>query len=80
MVVIPILFYVSIIWWPRIKYKISQTKLSKPQRLACLGTTEAIRMATTAAIEVLLELPLPYLKIQAEAQTGIYILNCNEQW
>jgi hypothetical protein len=38
-----------------------------------------MRTAPTATI-VLLGLPPVYLKIEAEAQAGIYRLSCNEQW
>jgi hypothetical protein len=80
MVVRPIITYAAIIWWPRLKYKTSQAKLSKLQRLAYLGITGTMRMAPTAAIEVLLGLPPLHLKIEAEARTGIYRLCCNEEW
>jgi hypothetical protein len=36
--------------------------------------------APTVATEVLLGLPPLNLKIEAEAQAGIYRLSCNEQW
>jgi hypothetical protein len=35
----------------------SQAELSKLQRMACLGITGAMRMAPTAAMEILLGLP-----------------------
>jgi len=75
-----IVTYATTVWWPRVEYKTSRAKLSKLQRLACLGITGAIRMAPTAAIEVLLGLPPLHLKMEAEAQVGIYRLSCNEQW
>jgi hypothetical protein len=79
-VVRPIITYAAMIWWPSLKFKISQAKLSKLQRLACLGVTGAMRTAPTAAIEVFLGLPPLHLKIAAEARAGIYRLGCNEQW
>jgi hypothetical protein len=36
-------------------------------------------MAPTAAVEVLVGL-LPHLKMEAEAQAGIYRLSCDGQW
>jgi hypothetical protein len=51
MVVRRIITYAAMIWWPRLKYKISQAKLSKLQRLAWLGITGATRTAPTVAIE-----------------------------
>jgi hypothetical protein len=58
MVVRPIITYAAMIWCSRLKYKTSQAKLSKLQRLVSLGITGAMRMAPTAATEVLLGLPL----------------------
>jgi hypothetical protein len=80
MVVRPTITYVTMVWWPRLKFMMSQAKLSKLQRLACLGVTGTTRAAPTAEIEVLLGLPHLHLKIAAEAQAGIYRLSCNEQW
>jgi hypothetical protein len=80
MVVRPIITYAAMIWWPRLKYTTSKAKLSKLQRLAYLGITGAMRTATTDTIEVPLGLPPLHLNIEAEAQAGIYRLNCNEQW
>jgi hypothetical protein len=80
MVVRPIITYAAMVWWLRLKFKMSQARLSKLQRLACLGVTGAMRTAPTAAIEVFLGLPPLHLKIEAEALAGIYRLSCNEQW
>jgi hypothetical protein len=78
--VTPIFTYAATIWWPRLKYKTSEAKLIKLQRLACLGVAGAIRTVPTAAIEVLLGLPPLHFKIEAETRAGIYRLSCNEQW
>jgi hypothetical protein len=75
MVVRSIIIYAAMIWWPRLKYKTSQAKLSKLQRLACLGKTGAMRTAPTAAIGVFLGLPPLHLKLEAEARAGIYRLS-----
>jgi hypothetical protein len=80
MVVRPVITYASTVWWPRIRYTTCRAKLSKLQRLACLGITGAMKTAPTAAIEVLLGLPPLHLAMEAEAQAGIYRLSCNEQW
>jgi hypothetical protein len=79
MMVRPIITYAAMVWWPRMKYKTSQGKLSNLQRLACLGITGAMKIVPTAAIEVLLGLPPLHLKIEAKARVGIYRLSCNEQ-
>jgi hypothetical protein len=80
MVLRPIITYAAMTWWLRLKYKTSQAKLSKLQRLACPGITRAMRMAPIATIEVLLGFPPLHLKMEAEAWVGIYRLSCNEQW
>jgi hypothetical protein len=41
---------------------------------------EAMKMAPTAAVAVLLGLPPLDLKTEAEARAGIYRFSCNEQW
>jgi hypothetical protein len=68
MVLRPTITYAATVWWPRMKYKTSRAKLSKPQRLACLGITGAMKRAPTAAVEVLLGLPPLHLKMEAKAQ------------
>jgi hypothetical protein len=62
MVVRPIITYDIIVWWPRVEYRTSRAKLSKLQRLACLGITGTIWTAPTAAMEVLPGLPSLHLK------------------
>jgi ribonuclease HI len=79
MVVRPIITYAAMVWWLRSKYKTSQVKLSKLQRLACLGITEAMKTNSAATIGVLLGLPPLHLKMEAEAWAGIHKLSCNEQ-
>jgi hypothetical protein len=73
MVVRPIITYAATIWWPKLKYKTIQAKLSKLQRLTCLG----IAGAPTATV-VLLGLLLLHLNIEAEAEVGIHRHSCNE--
>jgi hypothetical protein len=75
-----IVTYAATIWWPRVKLKTSQAELSKPQRMAYLGITGAMRKTPTAAIEVLLGLPPLHLQVDAEAKAGNYRLRCNDQW
>jgi hypothetical protein len=75
-VVRPIITYAATIWWPRVKLKTSQAELSKPQMMACLGITGAMRIAPTAAMEVLLGLPPLHLQVEAETRIGNYRLRC----
>jgi hypothetical protein len=79
-VVRPIFTYAAIIWWPIVKLKTSQAELSKLQRTACLGITEAIRTVPTTAMEVLLGLPSLHLQMEADAKVENYGLRCNDQW
>jgi hypothetical protein len=53
-------------------------KLSKLQRLFCLGLRGATRTAPTAAVEILPKLPLLQLKIEAEDWVRIYSINWSE--
>jgi hypothetical protein len=76
----PIVTYVATIWCPTVKLKTSQAELSKLQGMPCLGITGAMRIAPTAAMEVLLELHPLHLQVDAETKTGNYRLRCNEQW
>lgn len=59
-VIRPMLTYGSMLWLPRLKYKVSRTELIRLQRLTCLATKGAMRMASTAAVDVLMGLP-PHL-------------------
>jgi hypothetical protein len=67
MVIRPMLSYGFTIWWSRVTYKVNRLELGRLQRLACLAITEAMRMAPTAAMEVLLGLPPLHMMIGAEA-------------
>lgn len=50
------------------------------QWLAFLGITGPMRLASAAAIEVVLRLPPLHLELETEARAGIYRFYCNEQW
>jgi hypothetical protein len=79
MVIRPVLNYGSMVWWPRVRYNVSRTELSKLQKQVCLAITGTMKTTPTAAMEVLLGLP-PLVMIEAEAQAEIYRLMCNQQW
>jgi hypothetical protein len=79
MVIRSILIYGSMVWWPRLRY-ISRMELYKLQRLVCLAITEAMKTTPTAAIEVLLGLPLLHVIIQVETHAGTYRFMCKQQW
>jgi hypothetical protein len=78
-VVRPTVTYAATIWWPRVKFKISQAELSELQTMACVGITGEISTAPTVAMEVLLGLPPLHLPVEEEAKIGNYRLHCNEQ-
>jgi hypothetical protein len=78
-VVRPIFTYTATIGWPRVKLKTSQAEICKLQRMSYLGIIGAMRTAPTAAMEVLLGLPLLHLQMEAEAKIRNYRLLCNEQ-
>jgi hypothetical protein len=44
-----------------------------------MGITEAMSMAPTPVIEVLLGRPPLHLQLEVEAKAGVYRLNCNYQ-
>jgi hypothetical protein len=56
--------FVSLVWWPGCQTASAKKKLSKVQRLACLGITGVIRTTPTGAMEVLVGLPLLDLVIR----------------
>jgi hypothetical protein len=52
MVIRPVLTYGCTVWWPKVRYNVSRTELSKLQNLS--GYNRVMKMTPTAAIEVLL--------------------------
>ena len=56
-IVRPTISFASIVWWPGCRKASAKKKLSKLQRLACLGITGAIRTTPTGAMEALFGLP-----------------------
>jgi hypothetical protein len=70
MVIRPILTYSSTVWWPRVRYNVSRTELSKIQRLTCLAHTGVMKATSTAAMEIFLGLPPLHVMIEEEAQAG----------
>ena len=56
-IVRPTLTFASLVWWPGCQMASAKKKLSKVQRLACLGITGASRTTPTGEMEVLIGLP-----------------------
>ena len=63
-IVWPTTSFASLVWWPGCQTASTKSKLSKVQRLACLGITGAFRTTPTGAMEVLVGLPPLDLLIQ----------------
>jgi hypothetical protein len=56
-IVRPTVTFASLVWWPGCQTATAKRKLSKVQRLACLGITGAIRTTPMGAMEALVSLP-----------------------
>lgn len=64
----------SLIWWHNTKNKIAIRKLSKFQRLFCLGITGALTTTPKAVTEVLIDVPPLHLEVEAQAKLAAYEL------
>jgi hypothetical protein len=71
-VVSPILTYATLLWWE----KASQTSVNrKTAHLACVSITGSMHSTPTAALEVILMLPLLGIYSEGEARYATYRLN-----
>ena len=66
--------YASLLLWTRCQMASTKNKLSKVQRLACLGTIGAFRTTPIGTMEVLVGLPPLDLVIQGEARLAAHCL------
>jgi hypothetical protein len=66
-VIRPSVTFSSLVCWPGCQTARAKAKLSKIQRLACLGITGAMRTTPTRAMEALICLPPLELVVQSEA-------------
>jgi hypothetical protein len=73
-IVRPTTSFASLVWWPGCQTASTKNKLSKVQRLACLGITGAIHTTPTGAMEALVGLPPLDLVIQGEARLAAHRL------
>ena len=64
--------FASLVWRPGCQMASAKKRLSKVQRLACLGVTGAIHTTPTGAMEALTGLPLLDLLIQEEARSAAH--------
>ena len=77
-IVQPTISFASLVWWPGCQTA-SAKKLSKVQRLACLGIIGAIRTTPTGAMEALVGLPPSDLVIQGKVRSAachLWSLGC----
>ena len=72
--------FTCLVWWPGCQTASAKKKLSKVQRLACLGITGAIHMTPAGAMEALVGLPLRDLVIKGEARSAAHRLWSLGSW
>jgi len=70
----PSVTFASLVWWPGCQTASAKKKLSRIQRLACLGITGAMRTTLTNAVEALMFVPLLELVVQSEARSAAHRL------
>jgi len=66
--------FASLVWWPGCQTASAKRKLSRVQRLACLGITGAMRTTATNTVEVPICLPPLDLVVQSEARSAAHRL------
>jgi hypothetical protein len=66
--------FASLVWWPGCQMASTKNKLSKVQRLACLGITGAFCTTPTGAMEALISFPLLDLVIQGDVRSAAHCL------
>jgi len=70
----PTITFASLVWWPGCQTTSAKTKLSRVQRSAYLGITEAMRTTPTNAVEALICLPPLELVVQSEPRSAAHRL------
>jgi hypothetical protein len=70
----PSISFASLVWRPGCQTASTKKRLSKVQRLACLGITGAIRTTPTGVMKALTGLPPLDLVIQGEARPAAHHL------
>ena len=73
-IVRPSVTFASLVWWPGCQTASAKKKLSKIQRLACLGITGAMCTTPTTTMEALICLPPLELVVQREARSTAHRL------
>ena len=70
----PSVTFASLVWWPGCQMVSAKRKLSRIQRLACLGITGATRTTPTSVVEALICLPPLELVVQSKARSAVHWL------
>jgi len=70
----PSVSFTSFVWWPGCQTASAKRKLSRVQRLACLGITGAMCTTPTNAVDALICLPPLDLVVQSEARSAVHRL------
>ena len=70
----PSVTFVPLVWWPGCQTASAKKKLSRIQRLACLGMLGAMRTTPTNAADALICLPRLELVVQSEARSAAHHL------
>ena len=70
----PFVTFASLVLWPGYQTASAKKKLSRIQRLACLGITGAMCTTPTNAVEALICLPPLELVVQSEARSAAHRL------
>jgi len=78
-VIRPSIFHGALVWWSKAMQKTTKTQLGRIQRMTCLAIMGAMKSIPTAAMEILLNLTLLDLVIQAEARMALYRLHILQQ-
>ena len=70
----PSITFTSLVWWPGCQTANAKKKLSRIQRLTCLGITGAMHTTPTSAVKVLICLPPLELVVQSEVRSAAHHL------
>jgi len=70
----PSITFASLVWWPGCQTASAKKKLSRIQRLACLGITGAMRTTPANVEEALICLPSLDLVVQTEERSAAHCL------
>jgi hypothetical protein len=76
----PSITFAFLVWWSGSQMVSAKKKLSRVQRLACLGVKEAMRTTPINAVEALICLPPLELVVQSEARSAAHRLWGQGSW